>query len=739
LNETTYNCGYCGKSLRFKILMEAQLVEPYADTARAHADADRAALGFTPASAYREAAFSGKLLIAVEEAFGQRDTYAGHLYFGGAYPHVRIFQVYVVPKYRRRRVGALLLQTLAKRSEDIGCLSISARVAGDLDVANAFWKNEGFQVLRFKKGGTSRGRTIAILTRELDTPRLFGGSQGPRNQGHAIAISTVGRTRSYLIDLNVFLDLVKARSQADHVRRLIAAAWTRTVDVFVAEELVEELRRSATGGPDPVLEFASALPRLPRVPHSLLEERVKELALVIFPDRAGRNALTPNDRSDLIYLATSIHHGVNGFITGEKAILRRVQNLRVGFGIDVVGTAEFSRYIVPAEHHPQAELRSSGSNDDFSISEMSEEDRQSAQEFLREADVSEAISTDALSPGVSGAPRRRIQVRIVATGEYVGFASWDAPLRLSDRLNVYIFVDEDHPDAPAVATHLCAEILRDVAARGPILLTLRTPEGHFRARAAAVDAGFGAVVPGGEDRALHKLSIGGVVTTSNWPAVSAKLQELVGLSLESAMPTFAGSGTKILFRSSAGEPSEISILEAERLFGPALFLSPMRHGMLVPIRREFAEQLFSGAPQLSLLPKRQATLFSDRVYFRAPTGASSFSVGTPLVFYESRGSNGRGCAFTLATVRSNRVVWAETLSARLLVKGALDLKTITKMSKDGLISLLHFESIIPFQQQVRLDRLRAMGAIDGANAVGPRRLDTQTLAAIASEANVLAM
>jgi hypothetical protein len=181
------------------------------------------------------------------------------------------------------------------------------------------------------------------------------------------------------------------------------------------------------------------------------------------------------------------------------------------------------------------------------------------------------------------------------------------------------------------------------------------------------------------------------------------------------------------------------VIEAERVFGPALFLLPMRDGMLVPIRREFAEQLFSGTPQLSLMPKRPATLFAERVYFRSPDRTSSFSAGVPLVFYESLGSNGRGCAFTLATVQSNRVVWAETLSARLLMKGVLNRESIMKISKNGLVSLLHFGSVIPLRQPVHLGRLRAMGAIDGANAVGPRRLNAQTLTSICTEANVLAL
>ena len=116
-----------------------------------------------------------------------------------------------------------------------------------------------------------------------------------------------------------------------------------------------------------------------------------------------------------------------------------------------------------------------------------------------------------------------------------------------------------------------------------------------------------------------------------------------------------------------------------------------------------------------------------------------FAVGLPLLFYESLGSRGRGCVFTIASVRSNRVVWAETLSDRLLMKGVLDRETITQMSRDGLVSVLHFDNVIPFRKPVRLNRLREFGAIDAANAVAPRRLKTSTLTAISGEAGVLAL
>src|ERR1035438_992155 len=237
--------------MRFRVLTSSTAVKPYEEDVITHADSEKVALGFTPASAYREAVLSGKLFVAVTEAPGNRTIYAGHLLFGGTYPHIRVFQVYVATKYRRRKVGSLMLQTLIKQGEELGYLNISARVASDLDTANAFWQSEGFHVLRYRKGGASRDRTITVRTKELDTPRLFGGTRYDSvPTAPPLRVIAPVSQRSYVIDLNVFLDLVKALVQAEDVRKLMAASWTRTVDVFVTEELVEEVRRSRREAPD---------------------------------------------------------------------------------------------------------------------------------------------------------------------------------------------------------------------------------------------------------------------------------------------------------------------------------------------------------------------------------------------------------------------------------------------------------------------------------------------------------
>jgi GNAT superfamily N-acetyltransferase len=125
----------------------------FIDSIKKYADSEKKALGFLPERVYDEALSQGKL-IAVIGKKGNSDIYLGHLLFGGTFPHLRIFQTFVLQQYRNRKVGSLLLDHLIMDAERSGYLSISARVAQDLKQANAFYEKKGFFL---RKERTRRG------------------------------------------------------------------------------------------------------------------------------------------------------------------------------------------------------------------------------------------------------------------------------------------------------------------------------------------------------------------------------------------------------------------------------------------------------------------------------------------------------------------------------------------------------------------------------------------------------
>lgn len=720
-------------------VLKGRDVVPFLDVVRKHADSDKRALGFLPESAYSELAAAGKLYVVVSDATGVPEV-VGHLLYGGTYPHIHVHQVHVLASWRRKHVASLLVGTLIRDAEEGGYLSVSARVATDLEAANAFWESAGLFIVRSKPGGLSRGRTLNIRVRELDTPKLF-----HLRPEQTVLCSTLVPDRvsapvpSYMMDVNVFLDVVKSRANSEQAQRLLSASFSRSVDVYVSEEFVSELRRAAPSGDDPVLAIALTLRRLRAVPQAKSEELIGTLAPTIFPERSQNGTLRPRDRSDLLHLATAIYHELNGFITSEKGILKHAPELRQRFGLDIVGTVEFSQLATAVGPFGAGEFRSGASGESFVIGELAEEDRQKARAFLQATGISDQLITTALASGGQPLERRRMGIQSSLSGEFIGFASWDAATRLRSCIDAYVFVDEDHADAHSMAAHLLRELIRDTSANGPCLIDLRTPEGHFRTRSAAFDIGFRS--PGSTTRAseLRKIAIGGAVTSRNWPQFADRLKTLAGIEFPTAPPEYSGPEAKLRIRDASGNELAIGLREAERLFSPAIFAVPGRCGVLVPIRRQYAEHLFSGAPQLSLLPRKQAALFSERAYFRTPARTEGLLPGTPVVFYESAKCAGRACAFASAVVTSNRVVWTQTLSDRVLVKGVLDRGELQSMSKKGLISMLNFDDVVMFRHPVGLKRLRDLKAIDAANAIAPRKLDPTIMTELLTEASVLAL
>lgn len=98
----------CYRSPEIRIRIQPAEVEAYVETVRASADSERQALGFLHAPAYREAAHQEKLWVAVVKTDGGEE-YAGHLIFGGVFPRMRIFQIFVKEAWRHHRIGSNLL------------------------------------------------------------------------------------------------------------------------------------------------------------------------------------------------------------------------------------------------------------------------------------------------------------------------------------------------------------------------------------------------------------------------------------------------------------------------------------------------------------------------------------------------------------------------------------------------------------------------------------------------------
>ena len=190
------------------------------------ADSEKEALGFLPSTAFGEAIGRGRLVAAIAQG-GAARTFAGFLLYSGVYPNAKIQQVAATPTFRRQGAASALMRALISELERLGYLSIRADVASDLPDALTFYVKHGFEKIRERPGGTTRGRTILIHSRQLESDNLF--SAAATNDKPAVHLATRRRNPSdvpmFVLDLNVYFDLVRNRDHSENARRLSARPW----------------------------------------------------------------------------------------------------------------------------------------------------------------------------------------------------------------------------------------------------------------------------------------------------------------------------------------------------------------------------------------------------------------------------------------------------------------------------------------------------------------------------------
>lgn len=705
-------------------------VLPFLPSVKAGADSAKEELGFLPEKVYDDLAISGKLLVATATA-GGKEIYAGHLMFGGIYPHARVFQLFVDAHCRGNGIAGRLIDHLKERLTANQWLSIKASVADDL-AANDVWAHMGFRIVRTRPGGSSRKRRINIRVLDLDTPSLLVLMRGTARQEGLRLAERLFHRPIYLIDLNVLFDAIRKRPRSSSAAKVIRAGLSNSIRLMVTAEFTAELlRTSADTSNDPVLAFASQLDFLSRPPEKTVRSLVNKLAPVVFPDRAARGALTNRDMSDLIHIATAIHHGAAGFITSENAILRASGYLHDTHKIDVIGVEEFARIVDVGIRVPRVSTTNVASGP-LRTRRNHESDLVQARIFLEAMRAEASFIHEALA--YQGSPAQWLLV----TGESgpLGFARWEVHGGLKRVADVYLCVDEGHHAAETIIDHLVDAIPRELSGVAPTLVRLHIPSGQVMTRQATLSMGFlppdGA--PSGASK-LQRLAVGRVISAENWNSVRQSLVSVAALSLPVQIPTFTAATPSLLVNTGQRD-IEIPLTEIERGLSPVLFLFRGRDGVIVPIQEQYARELLGSSPQLSMLAPPEAILRQERVYISAPNTHRRMTPGTPMIFYESLDGNGRGCAIALARITASRVVSKVEALGKVMQRGVLDDRTLEQRSVGAGVTETSFDNIFLFKSPVPLKRLRQLGCADGSNLISARTISFDKLAQVVKEGRI---
>ena len=544
-----------------------------------------------------EAAKRGNLWVSIDET--SRDLH-GYLLFGGQHPRMKVFQVCVHPEHRSHGTARLLVQELIKYGEDGGFLRITARVSSKLE-ANQFWQLIGFQIVRQVRGSGSN-TTINIYTMDLDVPSLFNDSEYSQSSVDKDKVRIDPKrpllpTPSYVIDLNVFFDVVRNRDTGEG-DRIVSAALRHDIRLFVTPEFEVELSRASRNQQDdPVLAFARSLPTLPTIEPDRLQHLVTALRKLLAPRSPGSREWTVNDRSDHIHLASSIHHRAFGFITSDLAVLRNADRLHEKYGLHVVSPTDVADSLGVDEQQAPVPMVLTEEAREIQISQLSASNRTVVERFLHECGVAGGVVSLSGDRDPTYSPPHSIVV--TSSDQVVGFGRWSASPGSGRHAILSTIVDEDHNDAYRAIDHLLGSA-RNAGAGRPELwrFNLRVPRDQMKTLETALKRGFhpqsnGA---GSSPMELTRVPIEGVVIPGNWPRLRRDFLDETSILLPPDMPShkeLINTGI-VLDREKKGLGAwTMSLFDFETFINPGLLIAPGRSSVIVPIKKPYAEELLS--------------------------------------------------------------------------------------------------------------------------------------------------
>jgi GNAT superfamily N-acetyltransferase/predicted nucleic acid-binding protein len=699
-------------------------VQRYVETTRINADREKNALGFLPPVAYEQAARQGNLYVATENG-----VYVGHLLFGGEFPRAKIFQLYVADSYRKKGAASLLLRKLESELEKNGFLTISAGVAADLPT-NAFWEKSGFPVLNQRKGGSSRRRTINVRVKDLNTPHLFKADQPAHSSDLNIISRYVTPIPVYVLDLNVFWDVIRSRPRSDYARQVVGAALDNFIRIVVSAEFLNELRRNTRAGEsDPALEFALQLPALPMPPDITIAEVTTELAALIFPTKPPAT-LSEQDRSDLIHLATAIHHRTSGFLTSDDTIVNARSEILAKYGLEVFHVREFANTL-NTQKKKIVPLQARVSGETLKVWEIVSRDSAVWDAFLDAVAADQSERQAIFSADASGHHIKRVAV--TSEKDVICLAYWDPRGVLQGKCTIRILADEEHPACETALDTILNRLASEISADSPVILELEINPGGALVRKTALLQGFKQTSNSHPYR-LSKICVGRPIYESNFAEIFITLKKLAGLCLPTPLPEFSAHCQLITLKDANGLEKGVELGQLEQILSPVVFALAGRVGVIVPIQRVYAEQLFGTSTQMSFIPGKEAVLFSERVYLSSPRNVHTLAEGSILLFYESGGNGGATAVIATARCLGTQNVEKRDVPPNILRRGVIEDNELNGLTADEKIAVTRFDNVMLLPRKVSLSVLRDIGCVDGSNLITARRITDKQTAAIFREA-----
>ncbi len=195
---------------------------------------------------------------------------------------------------------------------------------------------------------------------------------------------------------------------------------------------------------------------------------------------------------------------------------------------------------------------------------------------------------------------------------------------------------------------------------------------------------------------------------------------------------FTNAAQPLELRNESGKTASLALAEVERLLSPTLIILANRPAVVLPITQAYAEALFHGSSQPSLLAGHEVVLRKVRGYIGSAATFRVIRDGAIIVFYESSTGGGRSAATAIARITRRYLMDKRSASQYASTNAVLENDVIEGMGSGIKVCVSEFDNLMLFRKPVSLATLRAIGCADGANFVTAKAISSDHLTAIVS-------
>lgn len=210
-----------------------------------------------------------------------------------------------------------------------------------------------------------------------------------------------------------------------------------------------------------------------------------------------------------------------------------------------------------------------------------------------------------------------------------------------------------------------------------------------------------------------KVALGRPVTATNWAEVARQTRRRTGLRLPESAPDATAIKSGLLVQGPDGRSVTVRLSALEDALGPTVLLWPDRDAVMVPIAKNYADDLLGTGDQLPLFGSPEAAFVARRTYFNSPRTAPLMRPGMLMLFYESKRSGGRGAIVAVARVADATVMAKGQVSDDLLRRAVVE--DLDPLSTSADVLATSFDNLLRLPMPVSLDAMRRLSVDVSSN------------------------